>query len=364
MQEVPATQAASGGGGRLEKVRGGPPTGGLLVWLKTLVAEIALFAKLVKIAFEHVWDRHAMCQSQATMEGKTVIVTGATSGVGKGTAKELARRKARVIIGCRNLKKAKDVAQEIFDETKQPVVVKHLDMNSLKSVRQFCEDVIKTEDRLDVLINNAGAIGSSKQVNLTEDGFEETFQVNYLAPFLLTLLLLDFLKRSSPSRVINVSSDYHRLGEVGWIEDKARGINPVSNPTAIYGNAKLALCMATVALADRLRGTGVTVNSLNPGAVKTHIVDEGPGLRKLLFNLILAFKGKTPLQGAQTSVRLAVDPDLKETTGVYFDNCAPAEPLYRSPFLADHDLADQVFHSSLKLLDCHFADVKASAVTL
>ncbi|KAK8783066.1 hypothetical protein V5799_015588 [Amblyomma americanum] len=356
-EEGRVTQAASGGCGRRHEMREGPPTQGLLQWLKALVAELALFAKIVMLALEHVWDRHAMCQSQATMEGKTVIVTGATSGVGKETAKELARRKARVIIGCRNLKKAKDVAQEIFDETKQPVVVKHLDMNSLKSVRQFCDDVIKTEERLDVLINNAGAIGSSKKMDFTEDGFEEIFQANYLAPFLLTVLLVDLLKTSSPSRVINLASDYHRLGNVGNIEDKARGINLVSNPTAIYGNAKLALCMATVALADRLRGTGVTVNSVHPGAVKTHIADEGPGLRKLLFGLVLFMKGKTPLQGAQTPVRLAVDPDLETTTGEYFENCAPAEPAYRSPFLADHDLADQVFRSSLKVLDFHWVGV-------
>ncbi|KAH9369559.1 hypothetical protein HPB48_019653 [Haemaphysalis longicornis] len=106
-----------------------------------------------------MWERPVMCESQAMMAGKTVIVTGATSGIGRETAKELAHRKARVIIGCRNLRKAKGVAQEIFEETRELVVVKHLDMTSLKSVRKFCDDVIRTEQRLDVLINNAGAIG-------------------------------------------------------------------------------------------------------------------------------------------------------------------------------------------------------------
>lgn len=342
--------ASQAGGDRQERKQQQQPLDPML-WLKALVAELLLFVKIVLLVFENIWEKPTLCHSQASMEGNTVIVTGATSGVGKETAMELARRGARVIIGCRNLQKARHVAQEIFDQTKRRVVVKHLDMNSLKSVRHFCDDVIKTEDRLDVLVNNAGAIGHSKKVKLTEDGFEEIFQANYLAPLLLTVLLLDLLKKSSPSRVINVASDFHRLGEVGNVAHMARGVNLVANPTAVYGNAKLALCMATVALADRLRGTGVTVNSLHPGAVKTHIADEGPGLRKFLFNLILSIKGKTPLEGAQTTVRLAVDPELEHTSGEYFENCAPAEPCYRSAHLADHRLADEVLRSSLELLN-------------
>ncbi|KAH9369560.1 hypothetical protein HPB48_019652 [Haemaphysalis longicornis] len=269
-------------------------------------------------------------QSQATMEGKTVIVTGATSGVGRETAKELARRKARVIIGCRNLNTAKDVAQEIFEETKQQVVIKHLDLHSLKSVRNFCDDILRTERRLDVLINNAGSVGRSKEVKLTEDGFEEVFQANHLAPFLLTILLVDLLKKSSPSRVVNVTSNYHRLGEVNRLEDRARGVNPVRNPMAVYGNAKLAFCMSTIALAERLKDAGVTANFLHPGSVDTQIVEEGSRLRKFFFYVSLIINGKTPLQGAQTSIRLAVDPDLEGTTGEYFDNCVPAVPQFEA----------------------------------
>lgn len=319
--------------------------------LRAIVAELVLLVKIVLLAIEHLWDEHAMCRSQTSMEGKTVIVTGATSGIGKETALELARRKARVIIACRNPEKAQQTAQQIFEQTKQRVVVKALDMNSLKSVRKFCNDIVRTEDRLDVLINNAGAIGHSKKVKLTDDGFEEIFQANFLAPLLLTVLLLDLLKKSSPSRIINVASDYHRLGQVGNVGQMARGVNMLTNPTAIYGNAKLALCMTTVALADRLRGTGVTVNSLHPGAVKTHIVDEGPGLRKFLFHFLLGVKGKTPLEGAQTSVRLAVDPELASTSGEYFENCAPAAARYRSAHLADRRLAEQLLRSSLQLLE-------------
>lgn len=334
-------------------------TQAFVAWLQNLVAEVVVFIKILLLVSENVWEPHAMCQSQATMEGKTVIVTGATSGVGRETAKELARRKARVIIGCRNLNKAKDLAQEIFDETKQLVVVKHLDLHSLKSVRDFCDDIIRTERRLDVLINNAGSVGRSKEVKLTEDGYEEIFQVNHLAPFLLMVLLVDLMKKSSPSRVVNVTSNYHRLGGVSRMEDRARGVNPVSNPTAVYGNAKLALCLSTLALAERLRDAGVTANFLHPGSVDTPIVDGGSRLRKFFFYVSLLINGKTPLQGAQTSIRLAVDPDLEGTTGEYFDNCVPAAPQHRSPCLSDTRLAEEVFRSSLKLVKCDWKDTPA-----
>lgn len=328
-------------------------------WVQTLVAEVVLFVKILLLLSENVWEPHAMCQSPATMEGKTVIVTGATSGVGRETAKELARRRARVIIGCRNLNKAKDVAQEIFDETKQLVIVKHLDLHSLKSVRKFCDDIIRTEPRLDVLINNAGSIGHSKKVKLTEDGYEEIFQANHLAPFLLTVLLADLLKKSSPSRVVNVTSNYHRLGEASRLQDKAWGHNPISNPTATYGNAKLAFCLSTIALAERLKDSGATANFLHPGSVDTQIVEGGSRIRKFGFYLSLLVNGKTPLQGAQTSIRLAVDPDLAGTTGEYFENCVPAAPQFRSPCLSDSRLIEEVFRSSLKLVKCDWTDTPA-----
>lgn len=327
-----------------------------VAWLRVLVAEVVVFVKILLLVCENVWEPHAMCQSQATMEGKTVIVTGATSGVGRETAKELARRKARVIIGCRNLNTAKDVAQEIFEETKQLVVIKHLDLHSLKSVRNFCDDILRTERRLDVLINNAGSVGRSKEVKLTEDGFEEVFQANHLAPFLLTILLVDLLKKSSPSRVVNVTSNYHRLGEVNRLEDRARGVNPVRNPMAVYGNAKLALCLSTIALAERLKDAGVTANFLHPGSVDTQIVEEGSRLRKFFFYVSLIINGKTPLEGAQTSIRLAVDPDLEGTTGEYFDNCVPAAPQFRSPCLSDSQLVEEVFRSSLQLVNSDWTD--------
>lgn len=260
---------------------------------------------------------------------------------------ELARLGARVIIACRNLDKAHGVAQEIFRATQREVVVKRLDLCSFASVRRFCEDITATESRLDVLINNAGAVGESKRVRLTEDGYEVAFQSNYLGPFLLTVLLLELLKKTAPSRVINVSSSFHVFGRVDSLEMRARGINDLKSPPAIYGNAKLALNLFTLALADRLRQSGVTVNCLHPGGVRTSISDNGPALRRYFFKVSMNLTGKTPLQGAQTTLRLAVDPALEKTTGKYFEDCVPTLPSKES---RDRQLAEEVFLSSLKML--------------
>ncbi|KAL1434709.1 hypothetical protein MTO96_011410 [Rhipicephalus appendiculatus] len=144
-----------------------------------------------------------------SMLGKTVIVTGSNSGIGKETAKELARRKARVILACRNVQRAHKAAQDIFADTGETVVVKQLDLCSFKSVRAFAEDIIRTEPRLDVLINNAGNIPD--KLLLTEDGYEVGLQSNYLGHFLLTILLTELLKKSAPSRVVNLSSVLHHF---------------------------------------------------------------------------------------------------------------------------------------------------------
>lgn len=315
--------------------------------LGAVVAEVLLYTRIALITVSQALKPKGVCQCRQSMEGKTVVVTGATSGIGQATATELARLGARVIIACRNLDKAHGVAQEIFRATQREVVVKRLDLCSFDSVRRFCEDIMATESRLDVLINNAGALGESKRVRLTEDGYEVAFQSNYLGPFLLTVLLSELLKKTAPSRVVNVSSSFHVLGRVDSLEMRARGINDLRSPPAVYGNAKLALNLFTIALADRLQEFGVTVNCLHPGGVRTSISDNGPALRRYIFKVSMDLTGKTPLEGAQTSLRLAVDPTLEKTTGKYFVDCIPTLPSKDS---RDRRLAEEVFLSSVKML--------------
>ncbi|XP_077556810.1 retinol dehydrogenase 12-like [Haemaphysalis longicornis] len=327
-------------------------SGTLIDKLWAYYEELIFFTRLASLGLNHVFEPAAMCQSQASMEGKTVIVTGATSGIGLKTAKELARRKARVILACRNVEKANSIAQKIQDDTKQAVVVKKLVLNSFESVRSFCEDINRTEPRLDVLINNAGMVNISRDIVLTKDGYEDCMQANHLSPVLISLLLLEKLKKSAPSRIINVSSDSHTIGSVSCFEARARGRNlRIRTPMAIYASTKLAMCLFTIGLAERLKGTGVTVNSLHPGLVRTPIASHGSLAPKVVFYTAAYLKGKSSFEGAQTTIRLAVDPSLEETTGEYFDECAPAAERYRNPQLKDRALVEEVFRVSLKLVN-------------
>lgn len=298
--------------------------------------------------------RKGVCRSQASMEGKTVIVTGANAGIGKATAMELARRKARVILACRNTEKARSAAQEILDSTGRPVVVKQLDLASFKSVNDFCDDILRTETRLDVLINNAGIVTESKAVRLTEDGYELCYQSNYLSHYLLTMRLLGLLRKSVPSRVVNVSSVMHHLGTLDHPEKLARGVTPVRHPTCSYACSKLAQVAFTRCLAHKLRHTGVTVNVLHPGDVKTNIATNSPG--GLFFGFLLALGGKSAEQGAQTSIYLAVDPKVARETGHYFSDCRRS---WISRQAADRSRCERFFWESARLVHLDDAKVKA-----
>ncbi|CAN8020771.1 unnamed protein product [Ixodes persulcatus] len=286
--------------------------------------------------------------------------------MGKATAKELARRKARVIIACCDLKEADQAAREIFAETKVDVIVKYLDLASFESVRSFAQDVIATEPRLDVLINNAGIMLGSEEVELTRDGYERAFQVNYLGPFLLTMLLVGLLKASAPSRVINVTSMLHLLGSAERFEDRARGTHPVADPLAVYCDSKLALVLFTRALAATLRDkgissrifystldSGVTVNAVHPGLVKTSISLNAPRFMASYFSLLQYLGGKTPLEGAQTALFLAVDPVVGRETEIYYSDCKKG---WVSRMALNFKLAQHVFRCSMRLVNLEGTD--------
>ena len=246
------------------------------------------------------------------MQGKRVLITGANGGIGKVTAIELAKLGAEVVVAARESEKTTAAMREIGQHGSAVHIP--VDLASLASVRNLARTFLDRYDRLDVLINNAGVFPT--KLTLTEDGFEAQFGVNHLAHFLLTNELLDCLKASAPSRVVTITSKLHKNGAIDF--DSFRGEKKYSSQTA-YGQSKLANVLFAVELAERLEGTGVTSNLLHPGAVRTDIMRQVPGILRWLINLAFIDVEK----GAQTSIMLASDPALETTNGQYYDQCEP-----------------------------------------
>lgn len=281
------------------------------------------------------------------LTGKTVLITGASAGIGKAAALDFARRNARVLLGCRNPGKAEKVAREIRSSTgNEKVVVKQLDLCSFQSVRECARSVLETEEKLHILVNNAGIAGRKRK--LTEDGCEMVMQSNHFGHFLLTLLLLDLLKKSAPSRIVNVSSEAYHISDLD-LEDLTNEKN--SAEIKVYANSKMCNILFTKELASRLSGTGVTVNALHPGCVKTDIMNNSEGLFALMTLFIFATVGKTSEEGAQTTIRLAVDPELEKTTGKYFMDCKEKAVTGKAN---DMNLAKSLFEISEKIVGASF----------
>jgi NAD(P)-dependent dehydrogenase (short-subunit alcohol dehydrogenase family) len=258
------------------------------------------------------------------MHGKTVLITGANQGIGKAAALALARQGASLVLVCRNPEKGRAAVADIErDGGKEGRRVDLLigDMGSQADIRRVAAEFKARHDRLDVLLNNAGVIVTSRLK--TVDGIEETFAINHLGYFLLTNLLLDVLKATTPSRVVSVSSEAHRRGKMAWddLEFKAR---PYSS-WAAYGQSKLANILFTRELARRLDGSGVTANCLHPGVIASGFGSTYGGAAKLLARVASPFLA-SPEQGARTSVYLASSPEVEGVTGKYFDKCKERRP--------------------------------------
>lgn len=257
------------------------------------------------------------------MIGKTVLVTGANTGIGLETAAGLAAQGANVVITARDPAKGQAAVDEIRRRHPDATVdVMQLDLSRLKDVRDFAAEFSARYPKLDVLVNNAGLVLDKRTV--TEDGYETTFQVNHLGPFLLTNLLLDNLKAAAPSRIVNVASTAHRGGKLDLDDlQSERGYRSMG----VYGTSKLCNILFTRELARRLAGTGVTANSLHPGTVRTGFGKDGDVSG--IFALGLKIGGvffKTPAQGARTSIHVASAPDLENTSGEYFVNRRVSKP--------------------------------------
>ncbi len=280
-----------------------------------------------------------------SMQGKICMVTGANSGIGKATALALAQMGATVVMVCRDRARGEEARSEIITKSRNNAVDLLLaDLSSQQSIRQLVGNFQQHYTHLHVLINNAGAAFPGRRRE-TVDGLEMTFAVDYLAPFLLTNLLLDVLKASAPARIVNVSSDAQASGYI-QMDDLQAEKHYRSMRT--YPQSKLAVVLFTYELARRLQGTEVTANCLHPGFVATNIGqrDVGPAVR-LLVKLIGSF-GTSPEEGAKTSIYLASSPEVEGVTGKYFVKSIPK----RSASISyDESLQRQLWEQSAKLVN-------------
>uniref|UniRef100_A0A2A4ITB8 Retinol dehydrogenase 11-like n=1 Tax=Heliothis virescens TaxID=7102 RepID=A0A2A4ITB8_HELVI len=283
---------------------------------------IAIFVIIALSVSVYQKSTNAICTSRKRLEGKTVIVTGGTAGMGLHIATDLAHRGARVIIACPFEEEGTNARKQIIEETgNQNVVFKLLDLASLKSVRGFASDILKTEDRLDILLNNAG-VGIPGDF-LTADGMNFIMQVNYYGTFLLTLLLLPLLKKTGKpgeaSRIITTASVLHMVGLVDV--NHLYKANHYWSKIHIYGNSKICLVLFANELTKRLKGSNVVINNVDPGAVGTRIFDSTNMIFGPMLTLMCLMFFKNPWQGAQTALHAALDTKAGEVSGQYFKNC-------------------------------------------
>jgi NAD(P)-dependent dehydrogenase (short-subunit alcohol dehydrogenase family) len=277
------------------------------------------------------------------MDGKVCLVTGATAGIGYSTALEIARLGAAVTIIGRNQAKCAASVKMIREQTGNPDVEYLLaDLSSQAQIRLAAGQFHEQHDHLDVLVNNAGGFYLSRKLSV--DGIEMTLAVNHLAYFLLTLLLLEALKRSSSARVINVSSGSH-TGE--HLDFTNLQLAKFYNPLQAYGRSKLANILFSYELARRLEGTPVTSNALTPGMVATDIWKKVNRWLTPLINPVIQRIGQTPLEGAQTSIYLASSADVEGVTGKYF---ADKKPVRSNPASYDLGSAKRLWDMSLDLV--------------
>lgn len=253
-----------------------------------------------------------------SMNGRTVLVTGATGGIGRATAMGLATMGAHLAITGRDGERTEDAAREIRAEGGGQVDVFVADLSSQAQVRRLADEVLGSLPRLDVLINNVGGYWNARHV--TADGLERTFALNHLAPFLLTNLLLGRLQQSAPARVVTVSSNAQAMGRIDF--DDLQGERSHSGARA-YNQSKLANLLFSYELARRLQGTSVTANALHPGIVSTGFGAEDPGGAQRLFVPLLRPFMLTAEQGAAMSIQLASDPGLGEVSGRFFAKGKP-----------------------------------------
>jgi NAD(P)-dependent dehydrogenase (short-subunit alcohol dehydrogenase family) len=255
------------------------------------------------------------------MQGKVVVMTGATSGIGRLAAEDLAARGARIVLVARDRRRADDALARLRSRGPSQAHRAHIaDLSELAEMKRVGAEIAAAEPRIDVLINNAGNIFGTRA--LTQDGLERTFTTNHIAYFVLTHLLRDRLVAAAPARIVNTASVAHRGHKVRF-DDLQFAKN--YRPQAVYGHSKLCNILFTRELARRLAGSGVTANCLHPGFVRTNLGQRDSGMFGGFVGFAMLFADR-PERGAKTIVYLATSPEVANVSGGYFADCRPATP--------------------------------------
>jgi NAD(P)-dependent dehydrogenase (short-subunit alcohol dehydrogenase family) len=275
------------------------------------------------------------------MRGRTCMITGASSGIGRATALELAGMGATLVLVCRDRQRGEATLAEITAQTgNRELTLLLADLGLQREIRRLAAEFLATDRPLHVLINNAGVV--NLQRTLTADGLEATFAVNHLGYFLLTNLLLERLRRSAPARIVNVASDAHKFGALDFDD---LGNERHYRAMRVYGQSKLANILFTAELARRCAGSGVTANSLHPGAVATGLGKNNGAWARAVIALLRPFF-RSPAGGDATSIYLASSPAVEGVSGRYFANCREKRPARAAQ---DADAARRLWDVSARL---------------
>ncbi|MHA2202937.1 MAG: SDR family oxidoreductase [Candidatus Hodarchaeales archaeon] len=291
-----------------------------------------------------------LSQSNARMKNQVCLITGATSGIGKATAMKLAELGATLVLLSRSQARGEVVKQEIVKRSQSTSIdVMIGDLGSLRSIQEFSYQFKENYDKLHILINNAG-IYTRKRVE-TVDGYEKMLAINHLGHFFLTISLLDVLKDSSPSRIVNVASRAQRALNFDDLQSEEN-----FSMMTVYGKSKLANILFTYELARRIEGSGVTVNCLHPGFVRTNLVRDFPWFMKPVMKLVMLM-AKSSKKGAETSVYLASSPEVEGISGQYFINKQVQES---TPASYDEAAAKRLWEISERLIQTKIPDFSTS----
>ncbi|HEY2516844.1 MAG TPA: SDR family oxidoreductase [Polyangiaceae bacterium] len=278
----------------------------------------------------------------ADLSGKTILITGANQGIGKASALALGKMGAKLVLVCRSADKGREAVADLERGGVKGIELIVADMGKQADVRRAAAEFKAKHDRLDVLLNNAGVLCTSRRE--TVDGLEETFAINHMGYFLFTNLLLDVLKKSAPARIVNVASHAHKGAKVAWDDPQLKqGWSAIK----AYGQSKLCNILFTRELSRRLEGTGVTANSLHPGVIGSGFGHTDGGFFAVLVSIAKPFM-LTPEKGARTQVWLASSPEVQGITGKYFDKCKESTP---SPEALDADAPARLWALSEKLAE-------------